>query len=189
MEYYNISGSDIVYKLENNNICFLPLPITSLNDKDLDDDYILYTNVFIDWLNNITFEKTNHYLIMPRQLLQNSIGNPRTHNCEDIITNMPNAQVLHTDNLKTFYDQHKLVKSAKVIFVTDGSSFLFNGIIARESNIIVLGDVVCEQGCNSRKTQLYIDKIKQRNNVIFIPYYHGDYHNCTFLYDDIKNHI
>jgi len=190
LEYYNILSSDILYQIENNNnVCFFPLPITALLNSDFDDDYILYANVFIDWLNNIHFDKTINHLIMPRQILQNSIANPRTHNCEDIISNMPNATVFHTDQLKTFYDQHRLVKSSKIIMVTDGSAFVFNGLLAKDSTILVLGDIICEQGRNSKKMQFYIDKITSQNNVIFIPYYHGDFHNCTFLYDDVKNYV
>jgi len=190
LEYYNISFTNILYNIENtNNVCFFPLPITHLNNKDLDNEYILYANVFINWLNNIDFDKTINHLILPRQILQNSCANPRTHNCEDIITNMPHSEVFHTDNVINFYDQIKAVKSSKIIVVTDGSAFLFNGLLAKNSTIIVLGDVIIEQGYNYSKMQFYINKIKEQNNVIFIPYLHGNYYNAIFYYDDIKMYI
>ena len=65
---------------------------------------------------------------MPRQVLQNVICNPRTHNCEYIINNMRQAHVFHIDNLINFYDQLKYIKSSKIIIVADSSAFLFNGL-------------------------------------------------------------
>lgn len=191
LEYYNISGDDIIYSIENkNNICFLPLPITHLNNPKIHDSYILYANKFLTWLNtDMEFEKTNDILIMPRQILQNSCQNVRKHTCQDIINNIPQAVVFHTDNVTNFYDQIHIVKSSKTIILSDGSAFLLNGLLATDSTIIVLGDIVIDQGNNYKKMQFYIDKIKERNNVIFIPYLHGGFMDSTFLYEDIKMYI
>lgn len=190
LEYYNISFDNILYKINNNrNVCFFPLPISHLNNPELDPDYILYTDAFVNWLNNVEFDKTNDNLIMPRQVLHNAPGNNRINDCTDIMNHMPDSVIFHTDNSTNFYDQIKIVKSSKNIILTDGSPFLFNGLFAKDSTIIVLGDVVTVQGGGYKKMQYYIDIIKQRNHVIFIPYLHGDFGNSKFYYSDIKKLI
>ena len=193
LEYYNIPYENVLYKIENNNnMCFFPLPITHLNNRDLDDEYVLYSNAFLKWFNNIHFDKTIDHLIMPRQVLQNSDANPRSHNCDNIIncmSHMPNTIVFHTDKMTDFYEQHKLVKSSKTIIVTDGSAFLFNGLLAENSTIIVLGNIVIDQARTYQKMKFFVELISQKNNVIFIPYLHGDFFNSTFYYNDIRGFI
>jgi hypothetical protein len=193
LEYYNIPYENVLYKIENNNNeCFFPLPISQLNDKVLDDEYVLYSNAFLKWFNNIHFDKTIDHLIMPRQVLQNSDANPRSHNCDDIInrmSHMPNTVVFHTDKMTDFYEQHKLVKSSKTIIVSDGSPCLFNGLLAENSTIIILGFVVLDQAEIYPKFNFFVELIAQKNNVIFIPYLHGDFFNSTFYYNDIRGFI
>jgi len=190
LEYYNISFDNILYKINNtHNVCFFPFPISHLNNPELDLEYISYADAFVNWLNNVEFDKTIENLIMPRQVIHNAPGNNRINDCTDIINHMPDAVVFHTDNSTNFYDQIKIVKSSKNIILTDGSPFLFNGLFAKDSTIIVLGDVVTVQGGGYKKMQYYIDIIKQRNHIIFIPYLHGDFGNSTFYYSDVKDMI
>lgn len=189
LEYYNIQETDILYSISQNveNVCFFPLPISALNKTTICDDYILYANSFIEWLNNVELEKSNDILILPRQKQQNSgeeSGN-RINNCNDIITNLPNSIVLHTDSLYSFSEQIRLIKSSKTIIVSDGSAFLFNGVFANNSTIIVLGDMVVSQCNDHKKMEYYMNVIKKNNNVVFIKYTHGDFNNSSFLYKDL----
>jgi len=144
-------------------------------------------NSFIEWLNNVELEKSNDILILPRQKQQNSgeeSGN-RINNCNDIITNLPNAIVLHTDSLYSFNEQIRLIKLSKTIIVSDGSVFLFNGVFANNSTIIVLGDMVVSQCNDHKKMEYYMNVIRNNNNVVFMKYIHGDFYNSSFLYKDL----
>jgi hypothetical protein len=153
------------------------------------DDYKLYASIFIEKLTvsmNST-EKTNQFIILPRQSQQNSTApsGSRVNDCHDIIKNIQNAVILNTDNVTSLYQQIQLVASSKNIIVSDGSAFLFNGLLSSNSTIIVLGDIVISQANDHPKMMFFMDFIKKNNHVVFITYIHGNFNNCSFLYKDL----
>ena len=111
-------------------------------------------------------------------------------NCIDIINNIENIEILHTDAITDFKEQIEKIKKAKTIIVTDGSPYLLNGLFAYNSNIIVLGDMVKAQCTFQIKSKFYNELIKSKNNnVIFIEYLHGYYWNNIFYYSDIETFL
>jgi len=186
-EYFNINDNDIVYSINENNTCIFPLPISMLNDPTICDDYKLYSNILLNKLNNLNFEKKKDLLILPRQIKDNH--HTRINNCSDILNNIQKKIILNTDDITDFSEQIKYIKESNTIIVSDGSAFLLNGIIARNSKIIVLGDIVISQSNDYLKIKYYYDIISSINNVIFIPYLHGNYDNNNFLYDDINRYL
>lgn len=196
-KFFHIMEEDISYSIGTyNNICFFPNPITALNmDNSISDEYIMYANKMIEYFNTEkTIEKTIETLILPRQINSNSNSNQqsgqRNSNCIDIINNIENIEILDTDKITDFKEQIKKIKKAKTIIVTDGSPYLLNGLFAYNSKIIVLGDMV-KGHCNHQiKSKFYNELIKSKNNnVIFIPYLHGDFYNNIFKYSDIETFL
>ena len=198
VKIFNIREEDISYSIETyNNICFFPNPITALNKNDISEEYIMYANKMIEYFNigyehhtENQIEKTIEILILPKQINSNSNSNQqsgqRISNCIDIIKNIENIEILHTDTITDFKEQIEKIKKAKTIIVTDGSPYLLNGLFACNSKIIVLGDMVKGQCKEFLKMNFYGNLIKSKNNnVIFIPYLHGDFYNNIFKYDDI----
>lgn len=156
----------------------------------------MYANKMIEYFNigyehhtETPIEKTIEILILPRQINSNSNqqSGQRISNCIDIINNIENIEILHTDTITDFKKQIEKIKKAKTIIVTDGSPYLLNGLFACNSKIIVLGDMV-KGHCNHQiKSKFYNELIKSKNNnVIFIPYLHGDFYNNIFNYSDIE---
>lgn len=191
-KYFGINKDDIIYQINNqNNICFFPKPITALNNNSICDEYKLYAENMISLFNNFYYEKNIDILILPRQYKQNSTQGSglRISNCSNIINNIPNIKVLNTDQITDINEQIELIKKSKIIIVSDGSPYLFNGLFAINSKIIVLGNEVYNQCNNFKKMNYYNNLIKTNNEVIFIPYMHGDFNNNNFLFDDIKDYI
>jgi hypothetical protein len=184
-EYFNIFKDDYVYAFPKNNNCIFTLPISPLNNTYINEDYKLYSTYFIKSINGID-DKTIDLLILPRQKKDNYHN--RINNCDDILSNLKQATVLNTDGIDSFKTQISLVQSSKTIILTDGSPFFLNGIIAKNSKIIVLGDVVISQSKQFPKLKYYLDLILENNTVIFIPYTNSFYNN-VFLYKDIKDYL
>jgi hypothetical protein len=145
--FYNIKPEDFVYKLDSNyNVCIFTLPIIPLNTNYLTYDFKLYSNNLINSLNTIEYEKTIDILILPRQKKENYHG--RHTDISDIINNIPSATILNTDDISELTEQIKIVKQSKIIIVLEGSAFLFNGLFAKNSKIIHLGDYTKEWNTN-----------------------------------------
>jgi hypothetical protein len=194
LDLFGISENDVVYSIHNyDNVCFFPLPISALNQKSISNDYILYVENFINHITNSVDvdSKTTDVLILPRQKEYNSPSQSgsRIHDCSDIITRIPTAKILHTDKMSSIKEQIELVKSSKTIILSDGSAFLFNGLLAINSTIIVLGDMVISQAKDYEKMNFYMEFIKKNNRVIFIPYVHGDFNNSSFYFEDLPKNI
>jgi hypothetical protein len=198
LELFGLSDDDVVYSITDfNNISLFPLPISLLNKNSINNDYILYAEHFIKCINYVVEEDMNNkkwfdVLIMPRQKDENSPANSgsRINNCDDIINNIPTAKILNTDKIVSIKEQLYLVKSSKTIILSDGSAFLFNGLLATNSTIIVLGDIVISQAKDYKKMNFYMEFIKKNNNVIFLPYSNGNFNNCSFFYKDLpREHL
>jgi hypothetical protein len=198
IKYYNISTQDVVYEISTlNNVCLFHSPISMLHDEPLNDKFKLYVYRFINDMNTIKNKpqkKDIDILLMPRQKKENLKGNDRINDASDIeeaLAKIPSIStaLLHTDDITDINEQIKTVRRAKNLIVTDGSPFLVNGIFCMDTNIVVLGNLVCSQGARFKKLGFVKETIEERNKVTFMPYVHGHFHNCKFLYNDIKEHL
>lgn len=187
-EFFNISADDIVLELDHNNRCIFPLPISSLNNKSISDDYKYQVDAFISHIqaslhNN---DKPINILLLPRQTKENCIGNNRFYNIDDIsqhILKDANNMVLHTDNIKTLKEQINIVNISKNLIVTGGSPFLVNGILCKNANIIMLDDVTIRQNPDYIKMQYIHNKILDINKINIIP------NKNAFTYRDIHQFL
>jgi hypothetical protein len=188
-KYFGIESNDIIYEIQNknNNICFFPEPITSLNNRIITDKYIQYSRTMVKYFNKVNIsEKDIDILLLPRQTQNNkNESGKRVCDCSDIINKIPNITIFNTDEIRDLIEQIQIVKRAKTVIVTDGSSYLFNGLFSENATIIVLGNIVCSQIDYYGKMQHYESIIKSNNKVIYIPYLHGNFDNNKFLFDDI----
>ena len=76
----------------------------------------------------------------------------------------------------------------KIIILLEGSAFLFNGLFAKNSKIIHLGDYTKELNKNIyTKMTYYYNNIIKNNDVIIVPYQNGNFDNSYFLYNEISN--
>lgn len=186
---FNISDNDIVYELPQVNTCIFPLPITSLNNNSLSNDYISYFNTLYNRV-NLDNTKNIHILVMPRGTLENYVNNNRfvnTSHIEECITRMQNTKILYTDILETLDEQLQIVSSSKYIIVNDGAAFFINGFFTNNSIIIVLGDNVCKQAQSFQKVKFILDRIKKTNTVIFIPYNQSNPY--SFKFEDVQAYL
>jgi hypothetical protein len=180
-KYFDIYPNDYLYHLPDKpNNCIFTLPISPLNETSINNDYILYSKYLIHTFSQKYFEKTNDILILPRQKKDNYKGNDRVCDCIDIIQNLQNAIVIHTDIMTDFSEQVRYLQTSKTIIVSDGSPFLLNGLIAKNSTVIVLGHMVLHQTTIYSKLKYYVDLIKEQNNVIFAN---------SEKFEDIKDYI
>ena len=188
-KYFGIDSFDIIYEIQNqdNNICFFPEAITALNNTTITEKYKQYSTIMVKYFNKVNItEKDIDVLLLPRQTQNNKQGSgERVYDCADIINKIQNITIFNTDEVKDLMEQIQIVKRSKTIIVTDGSPYLFNGLFSENANIIVLGDMVCTQINHFEKMKYYDNIIKSNNNVIYIPYLHGNFSNNKFLFDDI----
>ena len=189
-DYFGISNDDVVLELNNNNICIFPLPISAHNKKTISTDYTKQVDVFCNFIQSnrgITVKKHINILLMPRQSKENFAGNDRSYNVEDITNNIShgeNNMILHTDSIKDFKEQIRIVNSSKNIILTGGSAYFVNGMISNNANIIVLdwahhGDQIREY-----PKLKYIDYLVQMRNTVTAV------HTISpFKYNDIKDYL
>jgi hypothetical protein len=185
-DYFNIPKEDITLTITQNNICFFPLPISSLNKKSICDDYTLQLDAFYTYFEPCDTIPSVNILLMPRQTKENYINNDRKYNIDDIADKIGGDErniVFHTDSVTVLQEQIRTIRSAKNIILTGGSPYLYNAMLCKNSNIIVLDDVTMRQGGEYIKMK-YIDYlIKRNNNVTFIS------NKSQFTYDDIKEYL
>lgn len=190
-DYFGIDNNNIEYSLNDNNICYFPLPISALNENDICDDYKKYVDIFLSYFQNkiMSVNKNIDILILPRQTKENYKANDRISNVTDIINNVNNPIILNTDDITDISVQINKIKESKTIIISDGSPYLFNGLFAFNSKIIVLGNDVKQHLNNFIKLKYFNNIIQNNNCVVFIPYLHGTFYNNNFLYDDIKDYL
>lgn len=189
-DHFEIENTDVVIELLPNNVCFFPLPISSLNKNTICPDYIAQLNRFCNFIqSSVTkdVDKSVSVLFMPRQTKENFAGNDRTYNTQEIsnkISEVQNSMILNTDNIKSLQEQIDIVNSSKNIIVTGGSSYFFNGILSNSANLIVLDAPI-----HNRQIQQYIklkycdDLVRMRNIVNDIPL------SGAFKFDNIKTFL
>lgn len=193
IKYFNIDETNIVYDIEQNNISFFPLPITSLNNNTISDVYIEYFNIFNKYIKSfIEYNNTiiNKILILPRGNKENYKGNDRVYNIDNIIDNLINKyEILNTDEIDDLNIQIKTINKYKNIILTDGSPFLVNGLFTKDRNIIVLGNIIVHQKEKYIKKKYIFDFICSNNKINFIPYYNGTFYDSIFLLNSVSKYL
>lgn len=189
-DYFDITQNDIVYDLDYSNVCIFPMPISSLNIVNLDENWKMHIDYFIQKLNSkcIDNEKSIQTIFLPRQNKENYKNNDRTYNTTDIFNNVENSKnsvILHTDNIVDLTQQMNLVNSSSNVILTAGSPYFMNGLFCKNAHIIVLDDFVIWQMNTYMKLKYIHNKICETNKVFFIPNHNGS----VFYYNDIKNYL
>ena len=116
-------------------------------------------------------------LVMPRQNKENYAENDRQVPGYDVLSQWATrigGKVLNTDDMESMGEQASLVLASRVIVLDYGSSFFFNGMIARNSIILVVGNMHhhdCSPGLNCAlgHAYLFLKIISSGNQVHFIP--------------------
>jgi hypothetical protein len=118
-------------------------------------------------------------LIMPRQSKENFATNDRKVPGYDVLglwATRIGGKVFNTDELKSMGEQASVVLASKVIVLDYGSSFFFNGVTARNSTILVIGNLhhhecppVYFADCALGHAHLFLKMISNGNRVHFIP--------------------
>jgi hypothetical protein len=187
VEYFGINIDDIVYNLEPSNTCIFPLPISCLNIKENNHLFREYVDDLFTHF-SFTLEKEYNILLSPRGRLENYKNNDRIINTTDIENNlqtMSNTLIMYTDELNDLKTQIDLVKKTNTVVITDGSPFMVNGMFAKNSKIILLGDMFKSQMEVYQKNHYIFQKIAENNEIIIIP---GSW-SWTYSYNDIKYYI
>jgi hypothetical protein len=194
LKLFNISTDDIVHNIEINNICIFPSPLSMINDKELNDKFQINARKLKETINKMFAtekQKDINILFMPRQSKENFFANNRVNDSTDIQQNLKSENIKHillnTDDVTNIKIQIDTIKKAKNIIITDGSPFLVNGLFCKNANIIVLGDIVSQDGQTFKRYKFLKELIEEENKVTMLPYVHGTFYNCKFYYNDIKN--
>jgi hypothetical protein len=91
-------------------------------------------------------------LVLPRQSRENFAANDRTVEGYPAVSAWAEARggrTLHTDTVTDFGEQVRAVASARAIVCDYGSSFLVNGSLARNADIVVVGSLFNIHSCVS----------------------------------------
>lgn len=146
LEKLGVVCNDIDYELKRENVCFMPCPITGFSNKNDCKEHMSMVIKLFDLFRDrhSCVEKSIDTLLMPRQTAENYKYNDRKYDLFGLLS-VSGMTILNTDDIKTFDEQIDLVLRAKNIIVTDGSPFLVNGLIAMNSNIVVIGNVTPNQ--------------------------------------------
>ena len=176
-EYFNIFESDIVYEFPPNNNCIFPIPITSLNNISISNEYKIQLDLFISCFRHDNDNKNINILLLPRQIKENYKVNDRTYDLNNIssfILKDSRNQVLNTDEIEKLDFQINLVNSSNNVILTGGSPYFVNGIFCKNSNIIVIDDFIIGQISTYPKLKYIHNKILETNTVNIIKINNND---------------
>jgi len=189
-DFFQISSEDIIYELSPTSEYIFPLPISSLNIKELNETWKIQFDIFLAHLTcgisngNLSPEKSISTIFLPRQKKENYKGNDRFYETTDICNHLRGNTdlILNTDIIVNLKTQIELVSCSKNVVLTAGSSYFINGLFCRDSNIIVLDDIII--GHFGYLKLNYAHEIIKRNNkmVSILP----NTNNRTFYYSDIE---
>jgi hypothetical protein len=172
-EYFGISPDRVVTEFsEKNNVCLFVNPCTSINDLTEHDKFREMLVEFSKQFHQTKVNKEIDYLLMPRQKTGNYIPNNRDVNTDDLesyLENIPKSKIFNTDTSPTFADQIEAVQTCKNLLVADGSAFLVNAFLAKNSVVIVLGDaLVPNQRRVQEKLRILCEHIEHNNAVMYV---------------------
>jgi hypothetical protein len=113
------------------------------------------------------------FVVMPRQKKENYVPNDRACPLTPFLDVFQKSgrthRIVHTDEITDLQAQIDIVNSGRNLVVVDGAAFLVNGMFCSGKQIYVIScSLVEEQSKIYPMMKLIYDKIKQKNNVIFI---------------------
>jgi capsular polysaccharide biosynthesis protein len=173
LQFFNIDEADVSYSIDGNffNLCLFPSLITSLNDNMFfTEDYkrisMIFMHIFRDYDTPASIVSYDR-VIMPRQTLENYKNNDRKYPIMyDIIEKYKaNSLVINTDELTDLTEQIRMVRSAPVVMLTDGSPFLVNILFCRNQSIYVVDNITENQNARFFKFRFIVDTICNMNSI------------------------
>ncbi len=173
LEFFGITADQIATEFsQQNNLCIFVNPCTAFNDQT---EYKKFQSMLADFWEQFHIElpvKKIDYLLMPRQKKGNYISNNREVNTDDLelyLRNISSSSIFNAEHSPTFADQINAVQSSKHILVPDGSAFLVNAFLAKNSVIAVLGDtlVPCQRQVQE-KMRVLCEHIEHHNAVMYV---------------------
>jgi len=173
LQFFNIDEADVCYSIDTGycNLCLFPSLISALNDNlFFTDDYkrilINFMNIFRDYE---TPPPTVSYkqVIMPRQTLENYNHNDRSYPImDDLIRRFSvGSLVINTDTLAELTEQIRLVRSAPIVILTDGSPFFVNILFCRNQSIYVIDNISVSQMNFYSKQNFIMEYICHMNSI------------------------
>lgn len=192
LKFFDIMETDIIYDVDmkQNNMCFFPSPISSLNDNhNLTDSYKQIVERFITIFSQSRIESEQYdYIILPRQTRENYKNNDRTYDMNSIYEAIPSIttkyKTLHTDTIVDLKDQIAAIRSASCVILTDGSPFLVNNLFCNHQKLFVLDIVTQYQSSFLFKQNYIIETICRlhNNTYIYLPKHISRDHLTQLLY-------
>lgn len=183
-----IKNVTIVNEINPNNICYFTRPF-SLNDVEIDLNYFdFYINLYLEYIDiKIPFKDNKKYniIFLPRNTKDNYKPNDRIINGSDDIENnikKIGGLIIDTYDLDDIEKQFDIIRNSNIIILDFGSSYFVNGIIAFNSNIIVLDT-------NGFSSQLKYPSIKKLHDLISVKNNVNIIQNYKIIYDDIKHFL
>jgi hypothetical protein len=189
LEYFGIPSDRVVTAFsEKDNVCIFMNPCTSINDLTEHDKFKEMLVEFSGQFHQTKLKKEINYLLMPRQKKGNYKANDREVDTDDLETyfmGIKDSKIFSTENSKTFRDQVKTVQSSRTLLVADGSAFLVNAFLTKNSVVIVLGDaLVPNQRRVQEKLRIICEHIEHNNAIMYV---HNS--NNIFTRDCVNNWI
>ena len=159
----------------SNNWCVFPptISLNSINDEALHSWEPYFNNMIreLRGRRGTPCPSCHHeripYLFLPRQSKENYATNERQINYTDIHDAIHNAggEIMNTDDVSDLTTQIRKIQAADVIILDDGSSLMFNGLVAENKTIYALGSGFPLSLPFNRH---WIERIKSENNFIHI---------------------
>lgn len=173
LEYFGIPPDRVITEFsDKNNVCIFVNPCTSINDLTEHDKFKEMLVEFSGQFHQTKVNKEINYLLMPRQKKGNYKANDREVDTDDLETylmGIKGSKIFSTENSTAFNDQVHTVQSSQTLLVADGSAFLVNAFLAKNSVVIVLGDaLVPNQRRVQEKLRILCEHIEHNNAVMYV---------------------
>jgi hypothetical protein len=143
-----------------------------LIDNPIKKEYPILLDAFFNQFSSHVTPDVD-FVVMPRQKKENYVPNDRACPLTPFLDVFQKSgrthRIVHTDEITDLQAQIDIVNSGRNLVVVDGAAFLVNGMFCSGKQIYVIScSLVEEQSKIYPMMKLIYDKIKQKNNVIFI---------------------
>jgi hypothetical protein len=176
----HLSDGKIYLDLPNNNICFLPSPISSLTQTPIYPFYKKQIEAFLYFFDKIDIPNTHEieYLLMPKGIKDQAIVNVRVISFEKLFIyfkgNKIQHSILNTDNITDLKVQISFLRKSKNIILCDGSAYFVNILFCKNKTIYTVTDVVRNSAANNPRFALLINIICNINQHTTINTFNED---------------
>ena len=160
-----------------NNICIFcdSHKLNVYNESTLEMNALFSRRVddFYNYLikkHSISYEKTIDHLFLPRSKVENSGERPFDY--AKVYEFIGNDSYTEYDTMNTtdYYDQIKLLSSAKNVYLDFGSSFIVNGLFCKDSTIYLTDTHgIIGQIDEYKSLKIVYEKIEANNIIIILP--------------------